>query len=775
MTALLKKFFFSTRLMAILFIVFAIAMAFGTFIESKYSTETARIWIYNARWFEIIMVFFVINFIGNMFRYRLLDWKKWPVLALHLSWILIIIGAFVTRYISFEGVMPIREGNSSSIFYSDNTFLTAYIDGEIDGEPRRKSMEDKLIATPEAQKSSLPWNSDFNGQEFTISYVGFIRGAKEGLIEDINGKEYLKIVEAGDGNRHDHYLESGKLTNIHNVLFALNNKTEGAINIFTTDSTYQIKSPFPGSFLRMADQFSGEVLQDSLQPLQLRSLYSTAGMQFVIPEPIIKGSYGVVALPKDEITDASQDALIVKVTANGETVQKKLLGSKGPSNFSGQFTVGGLDFSLRYGSKEYELPFSVRLNDFIAEKNPGTETNYAAFMSRITLEDKEPYDYDIFMNNVLDHRGYRFFQSSFNPDEKGTILSVSHDFWGTWITYIGYFLLYAGLMGTLFFGRTRVRDLEKALQKLKIKKAALAIAAILSFGCYTHAQDNGHEHEDRATQEQLDSLLKQSTVSKEHAAKFGELVIQDNRGRMKPMNTFSSELLRKLRRKTDYNDLNSDQVFLSMLLDPALWYNLEFMVLDKKEQNDSIRKIVGIPLKKEYVKVVDFFDQKGEYKLLPYLQKAYATNNPNKFEQDFKDADQRLGLVNRALAGEMLKIFPLLNDDNNKWISAAEYNTGNFQVQDSLYRNFIKNGLPFYLISLRNSIQTGNYEEPDKLLDAFRKNQENHGSEVLLSKNKVNAEITYNKLNIFNILYKGYALLGVLMFFVLVFSISFCL
>ena len=132
MIELLKKIFFSTRLTAVLFIVFATAMAFGTFIESWYSTETARIWIYNTTWFEAIMVFFVINFVGNIARYNLLRKEKWAVLILHLSWILIILGAFVTRYISFEGMMPIREGNTENVFYSDKTYLTVYVDGEID-------------------------------------------------------------------------------------------------------------------------------------------------------------------------------------------------------------------------------------------------------------------------------------------------------------------------------------------------------------------------------------------------------------------------------------------------------------------------------------------------------------------------------------------------------------------------------------------------------------------------------------------------------------------
>jgi cytochrome c-type biogenesis protein CcsB len=262
-----------------------------------------------------------------------------------------------------------------------------------------------------------------------------------------------------------------------------------------------------------------------------------------------------------------------------------------------------------------------------------------------------------------------------------------------------------------------------------------------------------------------------TVVSEEHAAKFGELVIQDDGGRMKPINTFASELLRKLRFKPTYKDLNADQVLLSMMMNPAVWFNTEFIALDKKGQNDSIRKIIGIPEGKRYVKVTDFFDEQGRNKMAPYLQEAYATNTPNKFEQDFKDLDLRLGLLNRALSGEILKIFPLLNDENNKWISAIEYRSGQYQVSDSLYANFIKNAVPFYLSTLQKAIETGDYSEPDKLLQAFHQNQKNHGSEVLPSEKKVKTEILYNKLDIFNRLYKYYALVGVLMFFILVFRI----
>ena len=776
MTEMFKKIFFSTRLMSILFIAFATAMAFGTFIESWYSTETARIWIYNAWWFEVIMVFFVINFLGNISRYRLLRLEKWPVLLLHLSWVLIIIGAFVTRYISFEGMMPIREGKTENVFYSDKTFLTVYVDGEIDGEARRKILEDDLIVTPEAIKSNLPWKADFNNEDFEISYVDFIKGAKQGLLPDTNGTKFLKIVEAGDGERHDHYLEDGKVASIHNVLFALNNKTDGAINIMTTDSVYQVHSPFEGNYMRMADQFQGVLVKDSLQPLVLRSLYNTAGMQFVIPDSITQGSYGIVEIPEAEKTKMDQDAIIFDVTANGETKQIKLLGSKGPSDFSEKVNVGGLNFSIRYGSKVYELPFGIKLNDFIAEKYPGTDKGYASFMSRVTIEDERPFDYDIFMNHVLDHDGYRFFQSGFDPDEKGTTLSVNHDFWGTWITYIGYFLLYIGLMGIMFFGKTRFKDLADSLDQLKIKKkkmfGVLAVLMAFSFSSFAQEQHTPEEgHQQAPSKTQIDSLLKASMVSKEHADKFGKLVIQDEGGRMKPINTFSSELLRKLSYKDTYLDFSSDQVLLSMMMNPAVWYNTEFIALDKKSQNDSIRKVIGIPSGQEYVKATDFFDKKGQYKLEPFLREATATTNPNKFQQDFKDANIRLSLLNQALGQDIVKIFPLLDDENNKWISAVEYRGGQYEIRDSLYSNFVKNAMPYYLMTLGKAQESGDYASADKLLAAFQQNQLNHGSEVLPSKKKIDTEVIYNKLNIFNKLYRYYAVVGLLMFFILVFQI----
>ena len=44
-------------------------------------------------------------------------------------------------------------------------------------------------------------------------------------------------------------------------------------------------------------------------------------------------------------------------------------------------------------------------------------------------------------------------------------------------------------------------------------------------------------------------FIKKYKVSQEQADNFGKIVIQDACGRMKPINTFSSELLRKVSKK----------------------------------------------------------------------------------------------------------------------------------------------------------------------------------------------------------------------------------
>ena len=130
---------------------------------------------------------------------------------------------------------------------------------------------------------------DFAGNPFEVQYENFIMGAKEYVKPDPKGSLYLKLVEAGDGGREEHFLKSGEVQNVHNVLFALNKFTEGAININTTGESYTIQMPFEGDFMRMADKLQGKVVKDIVQPLMMRSLYSIGDIRFVFPEPAVTG------------------------------------------------------------------------------------------------------------------------------------------------------------------------------------------------------------------------------------------------------------------------------------------------------------------------------------------------------------------------------------------------------------------------------------------------------------------------------------------------------
>ena len=746
---------FSTRLMAILFLSFSIAMGVGTFVESKYNTDTARIWVYNAWWFEAIMLFFMINFIGNIKRYNLLRKEKWATLMLHLSFILIIAGAFITRYISYEGMMPIREGETEKIFYSDKMYLTLFVDGEYKGEMRRRVFEKPLLLSP-VTNNNFSISEKFDTTEFEVNYENFILGAKEVIKPDPKGSLLFKIVEAGDGGREEHFLKEGEVQNLHNTLFALNKFTPGAINITINDSISTIQTPFEGEFMRMADKLQGKVAKDIVQPLMMRSLYTIGDMRIVFPEPALKGNIGYDSA-NDFKAKEHTDALVLKLTADGQEKIITLLGTKGLVGESQTVKIGKIDYTFFYGNKVYTLPFSIKLNDFIAQKYPGTEKSYSSFESQVTVRNgTEVFDARVFMNNILDYEGYRFFQSSFDPDEKGTVLSVSHDYWGTIITYIGYFMLYFALMAIMFTKHSRFADLKRKLEVVKTKKANLLplLLLFLSFGAF--AQD--HNNAQFLSEKQIDSVIEKRKVPVEHAAKFGRLIVQDAGGRMKPINTFSSELLRKVSHENTYKGMNSDQVFLSMTQGGNIWIQVPLIYM--KSGNDSIRKIIGIDAEKKYASFIDFFDNQGNYKLLPYLENAYKSANPNQFEKDFIETDKKVNIMEDALSGTILKIFPIPDDLNNKWVSFPELANAGMKGMAATYT---QNILQMYFTALEEASVSKDYKQADGLLESINGFQKKYGSKVLPSDEKITSEILYNKYDVFQKLPYWYMYAAILM------------
>jgi cytochrome c-type biogenesis protein CcsB len=748
-------------------------MAVGTFLDAGQDTSPtpySRTLIFNALWFELIMLFFIINFIGNIFKYKLLSLKKWPVLLLHFSWIFIIIGAFITRYFGFEGIMSIREGQTENTFISEKTYIQMYVDGDyfIDGIPQRKKIEESVDFSPRLN-NKFKTDIVYGKQDINIELVDFISGAEKDIIPNPNGEEYLKIVEAGDGVPHNHFLKVGEVQSLHNVLYALNKPTKGAVNITYTDNAELfIESPFDGEYMIMASGTNGILEKNKKQVLNLRSRYLIGNQAIVFPKNVVRGVFDIVQ--KSEILKSDEDGVALKISTPNEVKTIKMLGGKGINSPFEEFVIGGLNFNIRYGAKVYDLPFSIKLNDFIADKYPGSENSYSSFASEVTVIDDKPFDFRIFMNNILNHQGYRFFQASFDPDEKGTILSVNKDALGTFVTYLGYILLYIGLIAIMFARFTRFDFLRNQILKVKKQKQKLTVVLIFLTSLNLFSQTNDSHLHVKTEVEIIDSILRKNIVPKQEALKFGNIVIQDLSGRMMPVNTFASEFLRKLSKKDYYSEFDANQIFLSIQESPLLWYNIPVIYL-KMKKGDSIRSIIGVDKSKKHVSLVDFFTERGEYKLAPYLEDAYKAQVPTGYQKEFKETDQRVNLLYNMIEGNSLKLFPIPNDDNNKWTTPKENIENPSLVKDSLYSNFINTGFKTYLYMLNEDKIMNEFSQSSNILQGILSAQYKFGGDVMLSPEKIEAEVLYNKYDIFKKLFSWYLYAGTFLFIVLIIQI----
>ena len=756
----LFDFLYSTRLTAVLFILFATAMAIATFIENDFGTQTSKALIYNAWWFEAIMGFFVINFFGNIFRYRLYKKEKWPVLMFHASFLLILVGAGITRYVGYEGIMLIEEGETTNQFLSETTYLNAVVD---DGNSQKPEINAPIMLSAWGS-NSWTYTDSFQTKEKSIDIkfelVDYIPWAEKNLVEDENGVAHLFFVESSEGSRHEHWIKKGTIQNIHGILVGFDADNDNStINFINKNGVLKMISKDNGDWFRMADQEKGKITKDSLQDFQYLTLHTIGELQFVIPRPAEKGIMKTTSGAKN---DKIQDVILIDITANNKTERLELKGGKFNSDGSKEVSVGGLNFRVLYGSKTLKTPFSIKLNDFQLDKYPGSESA-AAYASEVTIIDpKETFDYKIFMNHILDHRGYKFFQASYDLSDgkEETHLSVNHDFLGTFVTYLGYSLLYIGMICILFAKNTRFDVLKKGLAKIKKKKLTMSIVATLFLSSFTFGQHENTHQPNKITTHQIDSILEANRVDVKHAESFNKLVIQDN-GRMKPAHTFASELVRKVSKTEKFKDMEPSQVLLSIIENPRLWFEVPVIYLEKG--NTEIREFIGVAKTTEYAALSDFITSTGIYKIKEKVAEAQKTKIKNKFQKDIIKIDRRIGLLYSAIGGGILKIYPIPKDENNKWVSQPETSTANFTGTDSV---FVRQSLPVYIQFLQKAKKTNDYSEANKILDGIKKFQQKFGSEVRPSEKKIDLEISYNKIQPFEQLakYYGFASLFLILF-----------
>jgi cytochrome c-type biogenesis protein CcsB len=733
---------FSVRASGMYLLILAAVIGIATFIENDFGTSSAQKIIYKARWFELLLLLLSGSIAANIVRYRMIQQRKWGLFIFHASVIIIVAGAAITRYTGFEGVMHIREGATSSSFNSAEPYLKF----QVDLNDRQYNFEEPIQFAALGDNS---WDEFYQiGDELlNIRVKEIIPNPVEVLDATAVGDPVLKVVLAGSSGREEYLIKPGELRQLGNVIFNFTGvERPDAVNLTLVNDNVFIKPFRTLTSMTMATRQTDTLVANGSQyPLTLRALYTDGINQFVFPEFTAQGNVRLES-SDPKIKNDSRIALLLEVEKEGAIQQEYLFSSRGASGEPKRFVFGNMALTASYGSKQVELPFKLRLNEFILERYPGTQSasSYASEVTLIDPANGKQEGFRIYMNHILNYGGYRFFQSSYDRDELGTYLSVNHDFWGTWVSYLGYALLALGMILTLFSKNSRFYQLSQKLKKLRTGAASLVLlASFLNVS-------NGY------TQSTPAGALARNTVSLEHADIFSHIVVQDFKGRMKPIHTLTREVMRKVTRKESLYGLSADQIFLGMFASPDAWYGAPIV---KVGEHKDLQRLLGI--NESVATYRDFFERDGSYKLRDVVRKAFELEPGSRsiFEKDLLKLDERVNILNMVFSGSLLRIFPIPDDGNQTWVSNQNHNHGPNETprHEIFISGFFKN----YRNALKAGITNGNFTEANSLLADLKEYQQINGSVIMPSDTQLNAEILLNKLNVFNRLAAGYMLLGV--------------
>ena len=639
----LKNILFSFKTTLVLLALLGAGAGVATFIENDFGTSSARVLVYNNIWYEIVMILTTINLIGIIYKFKM--WKNMPRFLFHFSFVVILIGAIITRYVGYEGIMQIPQGVTTNQMISLEPYLQVTIKNG-----------DEIVSQKEYQKEFTSLISSLNDFSFTTTF------------------------------------DNNTLTvSYKDFMFA--KKEKAAMGLLTVNATFN----------------------DKTESVRLPGLRGQLG----VPEELKFDKYTVI---------------------------------------------------LQYGSRFVDLPFSIRLNEFQLERYPGSMSP-SSYASEITvIKDDKTYDYRIFMNRTLSEGNFLFFQSSYFPDESGTILSVNNDP-GKWPTYLGYFLLTLGLFLNFFDKKSRFRKLTNFVSAKNLAMFVLAIALFSNTNLNANEQQTTQEKSVDKVEQTVQYLNKLKDESKVTADKFGHLVVQSNGGRMKPLATLNREIIQKLSGKSSFLGMDANQLVLGMLSNPDVWKDVKII----KIQTPKLKKFLNIPAEEKYISFSEAFNEKGEYLLATETEKALQTKPIERgtYEKDIIKTDEKLNIIYSVFNGALLNIFPKVYDqksadDNFKWYSPLDA-IQNFTGQNQMAIQSVVKGL-------MAALAEHNWEAANNFIDMTALYQDKVGTDIKPSKEKVNAEILFNKIDIFFNLTLAYVLLGLVMIvlaFVVIFKPSF--
>ncbi len=708
----------------VLLVILVVALALATFIESSYGTDTAWAVIYGARWFDLIFILIAINLLGAIIREKLYRRKKMVVFIFHAAFLLIILGAGITRYFSTEGMMRIREGDTASTMVSDDTSIRLELTAG--GETRHAEQEVRLSPlTPR----KFRWSGRMDGKHVKVRSVDFVTNASRRYVATPGGIPYAQLILLSD-HQYQVGIGSGQSVQYPGVTFSLDHPDpEATIELLSRDDVLVAVTRKPLIVSDMSGGVTQEVGAGDTLVLETKRLYRMGETRFALrrflPEAearyVERGGSG---------SDGGMNLVTLEVRYDGMVSELAVPGIATVPGDPVEQTMGDLHITASYGSREIELPFALHLNDFQIERYPGSNSP-SSFASEVTLIDREQNireDRRIYMNNVLKHRGYRFYQSSYDQDEKGTILSVNRDWLGTAVTYTGYFFLLAGMLAALLVPGTRFARMAKRTSR--VSKVMLIGWMLIMGHSLAEARD-------------------MPAPGRDQAKEFGQLWVQGKEGRFKPVNTLANEVLRKITHDARYEGLTADQVLLGMVIYPEAWQEAPLFEVEHPRLHRML------DYRGSMVSFKDFVGRSG-YLLRDLVNEAYSKKVQERSELDKEviKLDERINVLYMVQSGDLLRIYPDPGSENRKWLSVAEVMQSEAAPRtDTLGKVFM-----LYIEALQN----GNREitgDVVSFLDDYQQTDE----DILPAEGRKKAEILYNRVKLFPRLIRFYGIFGVIL------------
>ena len=411
-------------------LLFLVAIGGATFLESIYGIQTAKIVVYNATWFTLLLIYLSFGLISNIIAYQMWQAKKIAVLSFHIAFLIIMIGAALTRYMGFEGLMVIREGSSTNFIYSADPKLLVFASN---GKETKTDAFQTFLSPVEIPffNNYFKHSIEIGKKEITVSYANF----ESKMIDSVEIKASIKgdVIDLITEGMQSNYLESKELFMVGNIPISLNKTlTMPGVEIKKEGKAYVMKSSIPIRYLPMsqmqqARQTGAEIPDSAYHELSLnqwdtmrtKTLYQAGDQQFVIKQIISHARKKLFPSGKKNV---GSDYLTLLVECGKEKKTVRVMGGMGALPTPQNIQIDGLQVQIEYGAIRMPLPFSVACNNFTLIKYPGSESP-SSFESELTIIDqKNNYTNKrkVFMNNVTDYKGYRFFQSSYDLDDPKT-------------------------------------------------------------------------------------------------------------------------------------------------------------------------------------------------------------------------------------------------------------------------------------------------------------------------------------------------------------------